>query len=125
MPRLFGDLGDWFDMDLISRAGHTIRIEDSLTDTEYVLRAELPGLQPDKDIQVTVEEGILTVRAERHEEEHTRHRTEFRYGLLQRSIRLPAYADADKTKASYTDGILTVTVPLTAPPAGRKVPITG
>ena len=125
MPRLFGDLTGWFDTDFPIRAGHMIPVEDIVTDTEYVLRAELPGLKPDKDIQVTVENAILTVHAERREHEHVRARSEFRYGALQRSIRLPAGADTEHITARYHDGLLEVTVPLTAPqPAGRRITIT-
>jgi len=72
MPRLFGDLSGWFDTDFPIRAGHLIPVEDTLSDKEYVLRAELPGLKPDKDLKLTVENGILTVHAEREEQEHVR-----------------------------------------------------
>jgi HSP20 family molecular chaperone IbpA len=125
MPRLFGDLTGWFDTDFPIRAGHLIPVEDTLTDTEYVLRAELPGLKPDKDIKVTVENGILTVHAERREQEHVRGRSEFRYGLLQRSIRLPASADTEYVTARYHSGVLEVAVPLTAPQSsGRQITVT-
>ncbi len=125
MPRWIGDLTGWFDTDFPVRTGHMIRVEDSLTDTEYILRAELPGLDPSKDITVTVDQDFLTVSAERREEEHVRGRTEFRYGMLQRSIRLPAGADAEHITAAYDKGILTVKVPLPAKePGGRQIPIT-
>jgi HSP20 family protein len=125
MPRLLGDLSGWFDTDLLIRSGHLIRVEDMLTDTEYVLRAELPGLDPGKDITVMVDEGLLTITAERREEEKVRGRSEFRYGMLQRSVRLPANADTGHVTARYDQGVLTVTVPLTTTkPAGRTVPIT-
>ncbi len=126
VPRMFGGLTDWLDGDLQVLTGHAIRIEDSLTDTEYTLRAELPGLQPDKDIQITVEGGILTVHAERREERQTSRRSEFRYGMMQRSVRLPDSADVDHVSARYRDGILEVTVPLTtAAPRGKRIPVTG
>ena len=125
MPRLLGDLTGWFDTDLPIRSGHLIRMEETLTDTQYVVRAELPGMDPGKDITVTVEEGVLTISAERREEEKVRGRSEFRYGMLQRAVRLPANADLDHLTARYDKGVLTVTVPLTAAkPAGRTVPIT-
>lgn len=124
MPRLLGDLSGWFDTDFPIRAGHLIPVEDTLTDTEYVVRAELPGLKPDKDLKVTVENGILTVHAERQEQEHVRGRSEFRYGLLQRAVRLPANADAEHITASYRNGILEVTIPLTAArPTGRQITV--
>jgi HSP20 family molecular chaperone IbpA len=124
MPRLLGDLTGWFDTDFPVRTGHMIRVEDTLTDTEYLVRAELPGLEPGKDIQVTIDEGLLTISAERRELEHTRGRSEFRYGILQRSVRLPAVADTEHITAKYDNGILEVTVPLSGPePSGRQIPI--
>jgi len=125
MPRLLGDLTGWFDTDFPVRTGHMIRVEDSLTDTHYTLRAELPGLDAGKDIKLVVDEGILYVSAERREQEHVRGHSEFRYGMLQRSVRLPVGADAEHITAGYENGILTVTVPIkSAEPAGRQIPIT-
>jgi len=125
LPRLLGDLTGWFDTDFPVRAGHMIRVEDTLTDTEYLVRAELPGLEPGKDIQVTVDEGLLTISAERREQEHARGHSEFRYGILQRAVRLPAGADTEHITARYTNGILEVTVPLAGPEhTGRQIAIT-
>jgi HSP20 family molecular chaperone IbpA len=124
LPRLFGDMTDWFEMEF-PRSVPAIRFEDRVTDEEYLLRAELPGLDPEKDIQVTMLNGVLTVKAERREEEKELNRSEFRYGMLHRSVRLPANADESAIKATYRNGILEITVPLTAPePAGRQISIT-
>lgn len=124
LPRLFDDMTDWFEVDF-PRPLPVIRFEDKVTDQEYVLRAELPGLDPEKDIRIAALHGVLTVKAERREEETSRHRTEFRYGSLQRSVRLPQNADEDAIKATYRKGILEITVPLTAPqPAGRQITVT-
>jgi HSP20 family protein len=112
MPRFFGDMTDWFELEFPLRAGHMIRVEDLVTEHEYMLRAELPGVDPEKDVQVSVANGILTIHAERKEETQTRHRSEFRYGMLQRSVRLPANADEEHVAAKYGKGILEVTVPL-------------
>jgi HSP20 family molecular chaperone IbpA len=125
MPRLFGDLADWFEADFPLHPGHPIRVEDHLSDQEYQLRAELPGLDPDKDIQVYVGDGALTLLAERREQERAQGRSEFRYGMLRRTVKLPANSDREHIKAGYDKGVLTVTVPLTAPePDGRKIPVT-
>jgi HSP20 family protein len=106
------------------RPGQLIRVEDRLTDKEYLLRAELPGIDPEKDVQVSAANGVLTIHAERREEEKEVNRTEFRYGMLHRSVRLPVNADEEHISARYAKGILEVTVPLTAPaPAGRQVPV--
>ncbi|MGZ4602444.1 MAG: Hsp20/alpha crystallin family protein [Kineosporiaceae bacterium] len=123
LPRLFGDMSDWFEAEF-PRPGQLIRVEDRWTDKEYLLRAELPGLDPDKDVHVSAANGVLTIDAERRTEEKGVNRSEFRYGMLHRSVRLPANADEEHITASYRNGVLEVTVPLTAPePAGRQIPI--
>ncbi|GIF02181.1 Hsp20/alpha crystallin family protein [Paractinoplanes rishiriensis] len=123
LPRLFGDMTDWIEVDL-PRPLSAMRLEDKLGDEEYVLRAELPGLDPDKDVQISVLHGVLTIKAERREEEQGLNRTEFRYGALQRSVRLPANADESAIKATYRKGILEVTVPLTEPQTtGRQIAV--
>ncbi len=76
-------------------------------------------------MQITTLNGVLTVKAERREEDKGLNRSEFRYGMLHRSVRLPANADESAIKATYRNGILEVTVPLTEPePAGRQIAIT-
>lgn len=124
LPRLFEDMTDWLEVDF-PRPLPAIRFEDRMTDQEYVLRAELPGLHPDKDLQISALHGVLTVKAERREEEKGLNRSEFRYGSMQRSVRLPVNADETKIEASYRKGILEIKVPLTEPqPAGRTIAIT-
>lgn len=115
LPRLFGDVSEWFDTEFPVRGGALIRVEDRMSDTEYVLRAEVPGLDPEKDVEVTAGAGTLTIRAERREEAKGLNRSEFRYGSLHRAVRLPANADEAHIVATYAHGILQVTVPLTAP----------
>jgi HSP20 family molecular chaperone IbpA len=121
VPRLWGDVAEWLDLDGASRG--LIRVEDQVTDTEYQVRAELPGLDPEKDVQITVSHGLLTIHAERKEERQTRHRTEFRYGVMQRTVRLPANAEEDTAKARYSNGILEITVPLKAAPPVKEIKI--
>ena len=89
-----------------------------------MLRAELPGLDPAKDISVTLDGDMLTVSAERHEEEKEEHRTEFRYGSLTRSVRLPAPVSEADVQARYDNGILEVSVPVPAgKPDAKKIEI--
>lgn len=121
LPRLFSDMTDWFDLD---PRGSLIRVEDVHADGEYRIRAELPGVDPEKDIQVTVSDGVLEIRAERREEEYAKHHSEFRYGMLHRAVRLPAGAVESDIKAKYDRGVLTITVPIKEPkPTGRTIPI--
>ncbi len=92
-----------------------MKVEEFIEDDTIVIRAELPGIDPDKDVDITVADGILRLmatREERSEEERPEgYRSEFHYGSLQRSIRLPEGATADDITASYQDGILEVRVP--------------
>lgn len=99
--------------------GNMIRVEDRVTDDKYTLRAELPGLEPE-DIEVSVEDGRLTIEAERSEESSESGRSEFSYGSFSRTVTLPAGADEDAVSASYAKGILEVTVGLSAKGSGAK-----
>jgi HSP20 family protein len=90
-----------------------VRIEDFVEEGAYVLRAELPGIDPEKDVEVSVENDMLTIRGERREETKEKNRREFHYGSFRRTVSLPKAADADNITASYTDGVLEVRVPTT------------
>ncbi len=126
-PAAFPDLFDWRDSPwtaLLPFSSQTFRVEDYTQDGHYVIRAELPGLDPDKDIDVTVDDGTLTIHAERREEEQKPHRSEFRYGSLTRSVRLPAKVDAKDVKARYQQGILEVSLPVPeGKPEGTRIAI--
>ncbi len=84
------------------------------TDNEIVLKAELPGIDI-KDIDITVEDGVLTLKGERKFEEEVKrenyHRIERSYGRFVRSFSLPNTVDVDKIKARMENGILKVIMP--------------
>lgn len=104
--------------------GQAIRVEDYVDDGRYIVRAELPGVDPDKNLEISVTRGVLTIRAEREEERTERHRSEFRYGSYERHIRLPEGVKEEDIAASYDKGILTVTMPLQeAKAASRRIQI--
>ena len=88
------------------------RLEEYVQDGRFVVRTELPGIDPDKDVEITIHDGVLNVHGERREEHKDRQRSEFFYGSFSRSVTLPKGADVDDTKASYKDGILEVSVKL-------------
>ena len=122
----FEEIFDWLEspLALVRPASHSMRVEDFVQDDRYVLRAELPGMDPEKDIDVTVSGGVLTIRADRLDETEGAHRSEFRYGAFTRSLPLPANADEAHIQASYGSGILEVDVPLKeADDAQRRIPI--
>ena len=113
-PRtIFPDLMDWLEepfLTLRPYRGQPMRVEEYAEGDHYVVRAELAGIDPEKDVEVTVESGYLTIHAERTEKTEGKHRSEFRYGSFSRTLPLPANADEDAVTASYRDGILTVSV---------------
>jgi HSP20 family protein len=125
---IFPDLVDWFEepfLTLRPYLGQPIKVEEYVEDGHYMVRAELAGIDPDKDVEVTVGSGYLTIRAERSDKTEGKHRSEFRYGAFSRTLALPAGADEDTVTASYRDGILTVSVGLKneEKAAAKKIPI--
>jgi HSP20 family protein len=104
-----------------------IKVDEFRDNGTLVVRAELPGIEPEKDVDLTVSDGMLRIQAERREDEETEEqgyvRRELRYGTFTRSLPLPVgVTDAD-IKASYRDGILEIRLP--APEAeARKIPVT-
>jgi HSP20 family molecular chaperone IbpA len=99
---------------------------DYIRNGQYELRAELPGLDPERDIEITVAGEILTITARRPEDTRGRQHSEFRYGTAERSFRLPPSADLSRIQASYGHGILTVCVilaPDTEAPLSRRIPV--
>jgi predicted unusual protein kinase regulating ubiquinone biosynthesis (AarF/ABC1/UbiB family)/HSP20 family molecular chaperone IbpA len=123
----FPDLADWLESPWTgppSFTAQTFRVEEMAQDNRYVIRAELPGLDPEKDIEVTVDGRTLTIQAERRQENSGPNRSEFRYGALTRMVRLPAKVDAKDITARYTRGVLEITVPVReAKPDGSRVAI--
>ncbi|MEW1636885.1 Hsp20/alpha crystallin family protein [Streptomyces sp. NPDC093801] len=125
---LFPDLSDWLGSDFPrfpmwrpTLGTHPIPIEVTSSDGTYTLRAEMPGLDPEKDVEITIDGDTLTVGAEHTESTEAKDHSEFRYGSFLRSVRLPGPIPTEGVDASYEDGILTVRVPMeTEPPAGRR-----
>lgn len=115
-PRtVFPDLMEWFEepfLTLRPYLGQPIRVEDYTGDGHYVVRAEIPGIDPGEDLEVTVGGGCLTISAQRSSTVEDKHHSEFRYGSFSRAIELPAGADSDDVTADYAKGILTVKVGL-------------
>ena len=91
---------------------HLVRLEDEMKEGVYEVRAELPGVDPVEDIEVTVRDGQLTIKAERTQTSESNAHSEFSYGSFSRTVSLPTGADEDDINATYDRGILTVTVPL-------------
>jgi HSP20 family molecular chaperone IbpA len=105
-------------------------LDATRTDGELVVRAELPGIDPTKDVEITLDEDFLMIKgektAEKEVKEEDRYVHERRYGKFVRRIPIPEGVSADKTSASYKDGVLTVKVMLPEEQAKvepRKIPV--
>jgi HSP20 family protein len=113
MRRPFGLGWDWPGED-------QIRVDEFRDGATEIIRAELPGIDPAKDVELTVSDGVLRIKAERRTEEksedkgYTRH--EMRYGSLTRTLPLPEGVQEADISASYKDGILEVRIPLAEQP---------
>jgi HSP20 family protein len=132
---VFDRFADWFDPSDMwrwvdrTRMGEFIRVEETVADGKVVIKAELPGIDPDKDVDITLRNGVLAINATRSaeetgEEDGTKF-SEFRYGSFHRTLAVPKEANASDVAAEYKDGILTITVPIPAQTAveATKVPV--
>lgn len=120
------ELLDWLEAPLYAfrPSVRGFRIEELVRDGRYVIRAELPGIDPASDAEVSVTDRVLTIRAERKEEHKEHHRSEFTYGAMVRSIALPAAVDEDDVEAAYDNGVLTVSFAMAEPKkAGHTIAI--
>ena len=129
IPRRWLEWMDWPALDVMRRGEHMLHVEELEEDGELVVRAEMPGIDPDKDVQVSLRDHTLELRAQRSQKE-TREdkgmrRSEFRYGSFYRAIPLPPDAKESDVHATYKDGILELRVPLTkaAELPSKQIPV--
>ena len=121
MNRLFDDVFRTFDMAPFGSFGGTGRragwpsVEVSETDKDVRISAELPGLE-DKDVEVLMGDGVLTIRGEKKSEIEDKERafSERTYGRFERRIPLAWEVEEDRIDASFKKGVLTVTLPKAA-----------
>jgi HSP20 family protein len=101
-----------------------IKVEQFVDEDRFVVRAELPGFDPERQIDITVTNGLLKIHAERVEHVPERAHSEFRYGVFARTIALPTGALEDTAIATYRDGILEITFTIgPAKEPGRHITI--
>ncbi len=118
-PRLFEDLFEGWEgetglPELWAEGRFTPAIDVAEDADGLILTAEIPGMTKE-DLDVTVDDGVLTLKGEKKEEEATEgagyHRVERRYGHFERRIRLPEYVDTEKIEAEYKGGVLRLRMP--------------
>ena len=117
--RLFDEVFRGFDTPsvfgrMMPRGGGWPSVEFSESDKEMRLTAEMPGLQED-DIEVLLEDGVLTLRGEKKSETEDKDRqfSERYYGRFERRLALGGEVEEDKVAATFKNGVLTVTLPKT------------
>jgi HSP20 family protein len=125
LDRLFGDLLQPYGQRSMAQTWvPPVNIEE--TDEAYEVTAELPGMRPD-DVEVTVEQNVLTISGERKwsEEAENRnfHRVERGYGRFLRTFALPQQVSADSVQARFEDGVLHVTIPKAEGARPRRIQI--
>jgi len=101
-------------------------IDLSESDKEFVVKAELPGVDKN-NVKISMQENILTLRGDKiqeKEEKNENYRLNERiYGVFERSIRLPNSVDVRKIKANFKDGILSISLPKSAEAKLKEIPI--
>ena len=121
------EMVDWFETMTPFRTAWSegfIPVEEYREDGHYVVRADLPGIDPDKDVTVTVDDGYLLIEGERRQEEHDEHHSELRFGSFSRRIPLPKGCTGDDVTATYASGVLTVSLPADGEvPQPTRIPI--
>ncbi|HKU10879.1 MAG TPA: Hsp20/alpha crystallin family protein [Sinomonas sp.] len=122
------ELIKWFDsrrspFDLLERlfegdrgAPGAIRVEELVDGNDLIVRAELPGVDPEKDVDISVQDHSLLINAHRQERKEEKekggYRSEFRYGSFSRTLPLPEGVTDQDIQATYRDGVLEVRVPV-------------
>ena len=114
--------GRFFGRNEGSVAGWVPRMETYRKDNEYVVRLDLPGVNPN-EVEVQAEGNQLTIKGERKSETKNAEYQETVYGKFERTLTLPQGIEGDKISAQYQHGVLEVRVPVPAQLAGRKIPI--
>lgn len=107
------------------------RVEEFQDGNTMVIRAELPGIDPERDVELTVVDDTLRLKAQKREQSEHKdkrsYRSEIRYGSFVRTLSLPEGTEEEDISASYADGVLEVRAPVrdqALPQAPRKIPIT-
>jgi HSP20 family protein len=98
----------------------------SETTDALVLKMEVPGMDA-KDVQVSLQENLLTVKGEKKQEKEEKgeqyHQVERSYGAFTRSVRLPIGVDGSKVNATFKNGLLVVSMPKTSAAKGVTIPV--
>ena len=113
------------ELSLLSMLSSPVRIEEHTDDKHYTLRAEVPGVDPAKDVTVTYHDGVLRLQIRRTDVRKDKTHTEFSYGTYDRTVPMSTGIEEDSIRASYQDGILEISAKVSADgESHRAIPIT-
>ena len=102
------------------------KLDVTETKDSVTVKAELPGVEQ-KDIAVSIQEGVLTIKgekeAEKEEKDKHYHRVERSHGAFYRALRLPAPVEAGKVTATFKDGVVTITLPKAPEAKGTTIAV--
>ncbi len=105
----------------------TLPVDVRQSETEFIVEASIPGFKPE-DVEITVDNGTLTIQGEMHEEKEEKKgeyvRRERRRGSFARTLQLPSEVREDDVKATFENGILTVELPRQEKAHPKRVPVT-
>ena len=131
MKDFYNDISPFFDKErlLLNREVDFMpKMDINETDKEVAVTVDVPGMEK-KDLDISVEEGVLSIKGERKnetkKEENGNTYYERQHGKFERRVRLPENVDSDKIKADYKDGVLTLKAPKTEieKPERKKIDI--
>ncbi len=111
---------DWHPADMV-------HVDEFYDGDELVIRAELPGIDPDRDVELRIADGMLHIDAERRDEKESEERgyvrREMHYGKFSRSLPLPDGVTDTDVQATYKDGLLEVRLPAPRPEPAKRIAI--
>ena len=126
MDRLFDRIAEMKWNELPALGDWAPSMDVSETKESLVCKLEVPGMEQ-KDIQISLQENLLTIKGEKRQEKEEKeehyHRIERSYGSFTRSLRLPVAVDASKVTATVKNGVLTVVLPKTPAAKGTTIPV--
>lgn len=126
MERFFDRWGDWELPELRPIADWTPKVDFAENKDAYVLKAEIPGIDP-KEISVSLENELLTIKGEKKQEKEEKdehhYRVERSFGSFARTMRLPGAVDGGKVAAAFKNGVLTVTLPKASGAKVNAIPV--
>jgi len=124
MGRFFGD--EAADGPAFAMKSWAPRMDVEETEKEILVKADLPGVDP-KAVEVSIENGVLTVRGEKKEEKEEKeknyHRVERFTGTFYRAFALPSGIDAEKVSATGANGVVTIAIPKKPEARARKITV--